>query len=264
MIRVCYADKGESRCMEEKTEESERNIMLIPEIIYEDNNLIVCYKQAGVATQTKRLGQQDMESILKNYVADELRKQNKNVTPYIGVVHRLDQPVEGVMVYAKNKRAAAILSKQVQERSIGKNYYALVQLPDGKTFAEATGLPEEGTREDYMIFDRRNNLSQIVPKGTKDAKKALLDYQVIAETEGRALLDITLHTGRHHQIRLQLAGMGTPIVGDRKYGKNEARQLGLCSYRIAFVSPTDGKACEYEITPKNAEIYALFEKKDKA
>ena len=93
MIRDCYADKGESRCMEEKTEESERNIMLIPEIIYEDNNLIVCYKQAGVATQTKRLGQQDMESILKNYVADELRKQNKNVPPYIGVVHRLDQPV---------------------------------------------------------------------------------------------------------------------------------------------------------------------------
>ena len=90
--------------------------MLIPEIIYEDNNLIVCYKQAGVATQTKRLGQQDMESILKNYVADELRKQNKNVPPYIGVVHRLDQPVEGVMVYAKNKRAAAVLSKQVQER----------------------------------------------------------------------------------------------------------------------------------------------------
>lgn len=233
--------------------------MYTPEILYEDNNLIVCYKPAGVATQTKRLGQQDMESLLKNHVAVELRKENKNVPPYIGVVHRLDQPVEGVMVYAKNPKAAAVLSKQVQERSIGKNYYALVQLPEGKTFEETTGLATDGTREDFMIFDRRTNVSRIVPKGTKDAKKAVLDYKVIAETEGRALLDITLHTGRHHQIRLQMAGMGTPIVGDRKYGESEAPQLGLCSYRIAFASPTDGKECEYRIMPKNAAISAFLQ-----
>lgn len=238
--------------------------MYTPEILYEDNNLIVCYKPAGVATQTKRLGQQDMESILKNYVAEELRKCNKNVPPYIGIVHRLDQPVEGVMVYAKNPKTAAALSKQVQERSIGKNYYALVQLPEGKTFAETTGLASEGTREDFMTFDRRMNVSRIVPKGTKDAKKAVLDYKLIAEKEGRALLDITLHTGRHHQIRLQMAGMGTPIIGDRKYGESEARQLGLCSYRIAFVSPTNGKDCEYKIRPENAEICALLKQKENA
>lgn len=232
--------------------------MHTPEILYEDNNLIVCYKPAGVATQTNRLGQQDMESLLKNYVAGELRKQNKNVSPYIGIVHRLDQPVEGVMVYAKNPKTAAALSKQVRERSIGKNYYALVQLPDGKTFAETTGLPKEGTREDYMVFDRRSNISKLVPKGIKEAKKAVLDYKVIAEEQGRALLDITLHTGRHHQIRLQLAGMGTPIVGDRKYGKSQAAELGLCSYWIAFVSPTDGKMQEYKIAPKNTEICALL------
>lgn len=234
--------------------------MHTPEILYEDNNLIVCYKPAGVATQTKRLGQQDMESLLKNHVAVELRKLNKNVPPYIGVVHRLDQPVEGVMVYAKNQKAAAALSKQVQERSIGKNYYALVQLPEGKTFAEATGLTPEGTKEDFMMFDRRTNVSRIVPKGTKDAKKAVLDYRVIAENEGRALLDITLHTGRHHQIRLQMAGMGTPIVGDAKYGSKEDGQLGLCSYRIAFVSPTDGQEKEYRIIPENTGILTLLNK----
>ena len=233
--------------------------MHTPEILYEDNNLIVCYKPAGVATQTKRLGQQDMESLLKNYVAGELRKENKNVPPYIGVVHRLDQPVEGVMVYAKNPKAAAALSKQVQERSIEKNYYALVKLPDGKTFAETTGLPKEGTKEDYMVFDRRTNISKIVPKGTKDAKQAVLDYKVIAEEQGRALLDITLHTGRHHQIRLQMAGMGIPIIGDKKYGKNEAAQLGLCSYRIAFVNPADRKENEYKIKPKNSVICELLE-----
>lgn len=234
--------------------------MHTPEILYEDNNLIVCYKPAGVATQTKRLGQQDMESLLKNHVAVELRKLNKNVPPYIGVVHRLDQPVEGVMVYAKNQKAAAALSKQVQERSIGKNYYALVQLPEGKAFAEATGLAPEGTKEDFMTFDRRTNVSRIVPKGTKDAKKAVLDYRVIAENEGRALLDITLHTGRHHQIRLQMAGMGTPIVGDAKYGSKEDGQLGLCSYRIAFVSPTDGQEKEYRIIPENTGILTLLNK----
>lgn len=232
-----------------------------PEILYEDDNLIVCYKPAGVATQTKRLGQQDMESILKNYVADKLRKQNKNAQPYIGVVHRLDQPVDGVMVYAKNPKAAAALSKQVQERSIGKNYYALVQLPENKTFVETTGLPQEGTKEDYMVFDRRTNISKLVPKGTKDAKKAVLDYKVIAEEQGRALLDITLHTGRHHQIRLQLAGMGTPITGDKKYGKSEAAQLGLCSYRIAFANPADGKENVYQIKPKNSVICELLEQK---
>lgn len=232
-----------------------------PEILYEDDNLIVCYKPAGVATQTKRLGQQDMESILKNYVADKLRKQNKNAQPYIGVVHRLDQPVEGVMVYAKNPKAAAALSKQVRERSIGKNYYALVQLPEDKTFVETTGLPQEGTKEDYMVFDRRTNISKLVPKGMKDAKKAVLDYKVIAEEQGRALLDITLHTGRHHQIRLQLAGMGTPITGDKKYGKSEAAQLGLCSYRIAFANPADGKENVYQIKPKNSVICELLEQK---
>ena len=233
--------------------------MYIPEILYEDSNLIVCYKPAGVATQTKRLGQQDMESLLKNYVADKTRKENKSQQPYIGVVHRLDQPVEGVMVYAKNQKAAAALSKQVQERSIGKNYYALVQLPEGKTFAGTTGLASEGSREDFMTFDRRTNVSRIVPKETKDAKKAELDYKVIAEQGDKALLDITLHTGRHHQIRLQMAAMGTPIVGDKKYGQSEAPQLGLCSYRIAFVNPTDGRESEYKIKPKNAAISALLE-----
>lgn len=236
--------------------------MQVPEILYEDDDCIVCYKPAGVATQTKRLGQKDMESLLKNYVADKLRKQNKNQTPYIGVVHRLDQPVEGVMVFAKTKAAAAALSKQVQDRSIGKKYYALVELPEGKTFEEATGLMEEGSREDFMTFDRKTNLSRIVPEGTKDAKRAILDYKVIAQREGRALLDITLHTGRHHQIRLQMAGMGTPITGDRKYGNSEAAGLGLCSYEIAFVYPAGSGKKEYKIIPQNNEIREFLQEKE--
>lgn len=233
--------------------------MQTPKILFEDDNLIVCYKPAGVATQTKRLGQQDMESILKNYVAARLRAEGKSERPYIGIVHRLDQPVEGVMVYAKNSKAAASLSKQVQTRSIAKNYYALVQLAEGKSFEEITGLEVEGTREDFMAFDRKTNLSCVVPKGTKDAKRAVLDYRLIVQQEGMALLDISLHTGRHHQIRLQMSAMGTPIIGDTKYGGCEDAQLGLCSYRIAFTHPVNDKACEYGIKPQNPRILKLLE-----
>jgi 23S rRNA pseudouridine1911/1915/1917 synthase len=185
--------------------------MTDPVIIYEDDSLIVCHKPAGIATQTRRLGQADMESILKNHVAVK--------TPYIGVVHRLDQPVEGVMVFAKTKQAAAKLTEQVKSRSFGKKYYALVCLPDGaKNFSEVTGLPEEGRLKDELLFLKRENISRIVPEGTAGAKKAVLDYRVIAGGEGCALLDIDLHTGRHHQIRAQLAGLGTPICGDTKNG----------------------------------------------
>ena len=113
-----------------------REDMTQPEIIYEDEAILVCHKPAGVATQTKRLGQKDMESILKNYIAANNRKAGRTQPPYIGIVHRLDQPVEGVMVYAKTPQAAAKLSAQVKKRFMGKHYYALVQLPEGKQTME--------------------------------------------------------------------------------------------------------------------------------
>jgi 23S rRNA pseudouridine1911/1915/1917 synthase len=236
-----------------------------PEIIYEDEEVIVCCKPAGTATQTKRLGQPDMESILKNHVASAWRQQGKGGIPYIGVVHRLDQPVEGVMVFAKTPQAAAKLSAQVQKRSFGKKYYALVELPCGcDTFAAATGLPEQGTLSNAILFSPRENVSTIVPEGTKGAKKAKLDYRVLTQREGSALLAITLHTGRHHQIRAQLAHLHTPICGDVKYGGSSKRsgtqpgQLCLCSYSIQFTHPKDGQSMTYTITPHNPKIRDLL------
>ena len=120
--------------MRSNKENIREKIMTQPEILYEDAQLIVCYKPAGIATQTKKLGQKDMVSILLNHVAQEGTGQ-----PFIGVVHRLDQPVEGVMVFAKTKQAAAKLSAQVKDHSFGKKYYAKVRLPEGKTFEQATG-----------------------------------------------------------------------------------------------------------------------------
>lgn len=249
--------------------------MTQPEIIYEDTQLIVCYKPAGIATQTKKLGQKDMVSILSNHVAQEENKQ-----PFIGVVHRLDQPVEGVMVFAKTKQAAAKLSAQVKGHSFGKKYYAKVRLPEGKTFEEATGRETAGTLRDWMQFNPKENKSCVVeqpqsknireeirhPEDLQQAKlqkpwhpsdpqnkiqEAVLDYRVIRQEEGTALLDITLHTGRHHQIRVQLAHLGTPICGDHKYGNAESGTPALCSYHIDFVHPVSGKEMTYEISPKN-------------
>lgn len=208
------------------------------QVIYEDDSILVVYKPAGIATQTGRVGQKDMESILRSYLA------SKGENPYIGIVHRLDQPVEGVMVFAKTKEAAASLSAQVQSRAIGKNYYAVTeQIPEST----------EGTLTDYLLFQRKNNMSVVTGAEKKDAKKAELSYAMLAQTSSHALLDISLKTGRHHQIRVQMAHMGCPLIGDGKYGHaagGRTVNLALCSYRIAFEHPVSGRREQFTIIPK--------------
>ena len=140
--------------------------MTQPEILYEDAQLIVCYKPAGIATQTKKLGQKDMVSILLNHVAQEGTGQ-----PFIGVVHRLDQPVEGVMVFAKTKQAAAKLSAQVKAHSFGKKYYAKVRLPEGKTFEQATGHEKTGTLQDWIQFEPKENKSCVIEQKQRENER---------------------------------------------------------------------------------------------
>lgn len=178
-----------------------------------------------------------MESMLKNY------RVAKGEPPYIGIVHRLDQPVKGVMVFAKTKEAAADLSRQVSAKVADKFYYAMVD-----------GVPEKkkGILEDYLLRDGKTNTSKVVTKGSADAKRAELSYEVL-ETDGKcSVLKIKLETGRHHQIRVQLSNAGWPIVGDRKYNFKEAmtpsgRELALCSYKIGFVHPKTRRKLEFEI-----------------
>ena len=178
-------------------------------ILYEDEEVIVCEKPAGVAAQTKRLGQADMESLLKNYRA------GKGEQPYIGVVHRMAD----------------------------KFYYAVTD-----------GVPEQkkGTLEDYLLRDGKTNTSKVVSKSTEGAKSARLDYEVTAQNKTNAILRIRLDTGRHHQIRVQLANAGIPIVGDTKYNFKETMTrsgngLLLCSYKIGFKHPKTHKKMEFEI-----------------
>jgi 23S rRNA pseudouridine1911/1915/1917 synthase len=218
-------------------------------IVFEDDDILVCHKPAGIATQTKRFGQQDMESLLKNYRAQ------KGEPPYIGVVHRLDQPVEGVMVFAKTKQAAASLSRQVRERELGKHYLAVAPAPQ----------KSDGVLTDYLLADRKTNLTRVVEKNTTQAQLAKLEYRVIARQKSEngpdelALYDILLHTGRHHQIRVQFSHMGCPLVGDTKYGKrSEQRGLALCAYRVEFTHPLTGKSMDFSVKPEN-EIFGKFE-----
>lgn len=212
--------------------------MKIAELIqYEDKDILICKKQAGVAVQTKSYTQPDMISLLMNY-----RKEKKEDT-YIGLIHRLDQPVEGIMVFAKNQISAADLSKQVAQRSADKYYYAVL---DGKlehTYGELC---------DYLLKDAKTNLSKVVTKEVKGAKKAELSYEVLAVKKDKTLVKIQLKTGRHHQIRVQFSNMGHPLYGDAKY--NPKRQIkympiGLCSYEIGFVHPTTKEKMQFQIKP---------------
>lgn len=215
-------------------------------IIYEDSDILVCHKPAGVATQTKRLGQQDMESLLKNYRA------KKGESPDIWVIHRLDQPVEGVMVFAKTQKAAAVLSKQVQQHVIGKYYYAV---------SLSTPPEKKGVLEDYLLTDKKRNVTEIVAAEKKDAKLAKLEYEVADSKEENVLFRIKLHTGRQHQIRVQMANLGCALLGDNKYGgKQSPHGLALCSYRLEFGHPISNKRMEFEIIPEGRAFQCFFDK----
>lgn len=209
------------------------------EIIFEDEFIIVCKKPPGIPTQTPKSGVIDMVSLLKNY------RVSKGEPPYVGLVHRLDQPVEGVIVFAKDKKSAAALSAQMQAHTFEKYYYAMV---------EGTFSPACGTLENYLLRDGKSNVSSVVPKDTTGAKRAELSYETVKTMEDRSLVRIQLKTGRHHQIRVQLAHAGHPIIGDKKYGRNTPGYLplGLCSYHIGFIHPVTKKKVVYEITPSGA------------
>jgi 23S rRNA pseudouridine1911/1915/1917 synthase len=210
------------------------------DVIFEDDSILVCHKPAGLATQTKNIGEKDMESEALKYLKEKGKK------PEIHIVHRLDQPVEGVMVLAKTKEAAAKLTKQLADHNFKKRYYAIIT---------RESFPEEGHLIDYIVKDNRTNLSKVVGQNDPRAKKAELEYHTIDQWDDRKLLDIELFTGRHHQIRLQLASRTAPILGDVKYGGvKTGHNLALCSWFISFTHPTTGEAMIFTVKPKGVDF----------
>jgi 23S rRNA pseudouridine1911/1915/1917 synthase len=217
-------------------------LMIENKIIYEDNDIIIARKPSGLATETSRIGQQDLVSELRNY-----RKQ-KGEDTYIGVIHRLDQPVEGLLVFAKNKSSAANLTKQLDNGTLRKSYTALVDgvIPIGETVELV----------DYLLKDLRTNTSKVVSQGTKDAKKARLIYKCIDNNtdEGYSRLEVEIFTGRHHQIRVQMSNAGHPLLGDVKYGNQHSNELSrrlnikntaLYADKISLIHPVSGKKLDF-------------------
>lgn len=220
-------------------------------IIFEDRELLVCHKPAGLAVQNARIGTMDMESMVKNYLASNQPEK----IPYVAVVHRLDQPVEGILVFAKTPKAAKELSAQISSGKMKKEYLAVTYKKVEHT---------EGILEDYLKKDGRSNASSVVKNGTPGGKKARLQYRLVdkcSDENGKEkfLVRILLDTGRHHQIRVQMAHAGMPLAGDRKYGdgENGGRFPGLCSAALTFTAPSSKKAMHFQVKPEG-EVFRGF------
>lgn len=225
------------------------------EILYEDQDIIVCIKPYGMPVQSDRSRDMDLLSYLRNRI---LEQEDREEEPYLAMVHRLDRPVGGIMVFAKNQKAAANLSDQVQDGSMVKFYQAVI-----------TGeFPEEwGLLEDYLLKDGKTNTSRVVKKGTKGAKKAQLQYEVldVMETDEGILsyILIELITGRHHQIRVQLASRGVGIYGDTKYNprfaktKKTYQQIALYATRLEFTHPGNGEHMVFQTEPEGSAFEVI-------
>ncbi|WP_164670755.1 RluA family pseudouridine synthase [Virgibacillus doumboii] len=223
--------------------------MNIP-ILFEDNHLLVVEKPVNIPVQGDRTGDNDLLSILKQDIKIRYQKPG-NV--FLALVHRLDRPVGGVMVFAKTSKAASRLSDSIRRGAFDKKYLAAVR---GKPFRD------RATLEDYLIKDTRENKVYTVSSDHKKAKKAVLDYEVLGEKEGLTLLSINLHTGRPHQIRVQLSAMGNPIYGDQKYGQKvnkPGQQIALWAYTLAFEHPTKKDMTEATSLPPKEYPWNLWQ-----
>lgn len=219
-------------------------------ILYEDNHIIVVVKKPGIPTQEDKTGDKDMLTIVKEYIKV---KYNKPGNVYLGLVHRLDRMVGGVMVFAKTSKAASRISEYIRQKNVKKRYLAVVNgtLPVSDQKVEL---------RNYLVKNERLNMSRVVDSTTKGSKEAILEYKVLKNFtyngKDYSLVDIDLHTGRHHQIRLQFANIGHPLYGDIKYGQkvNKVGQnLALFSYYLSFFHPTKDEYLEFEFKPNELE-----------
>lgn len=216
-----------------------QDLIMKPDIIYEDDGMIICRKPAGVLAQGSRSFDADMVSMLMTY------RRKKGEDTYIGVINRLDRPVEGLMVFAKSSRDAARLNRLMQQDTFNKTYIAVVW-----GCIDAV----EGTLTDYLVKNAGSNTSHVASEGEPGAKRAELNYRVIGGLDGMSVVRIQLVTGRHHQIRVQFASRGHALVGDAKYGSNSniAGRLVLANGQIALC------ACAVDVAGRHYETEPSF------
>ena len=210
-------------------------------VVYEDNHIIVVEKPVNIPSQGDKTGDTDMLTLVKAYIK---KKYNKPGEVYLGLVHRLDRPVGGVMVFARTSKAAARLSEQVRNKDFKKKYLVIA---DGK-FEK-----NKGTLEDYLLKNEKTNTSKVVKEGTKNAKLAILDYEVLKYNEeiNLSVVKVNLHTGRHHQIRVQMANAGHSICGDQKYGtRGRGKQICLWAYELTILHPITKEEMTFKVLPE--------------
>ncbi|MBO7425941.1 MAG: RluA family pseudouridine synthase [Clostridiales bacterium] len=222
-------------------------------IVFEDNHLIVAVKPAGVLSQADGSDAPDMLTLLKEYIKE---KYNKPGAVFLGLLHRLDRPVSGLMVFAKTSKCASRISEQIRERKVTKRYRAVVE----GTFKETSG-----TLSHYALKDPKTNNTRIFDEGKapKDAKPVKLSYEVVAigEYKGKAvsLVEIDLHTGRSHQIRTQLQYTGHPLLGDARYGSGLYNgDIALESFVLGFDHPTSHEHMEFKLPVRDEIPWNLF------
>ena len=212
-------------------------------VLYEDNHILVVLKPINIPVQEDSSKDKDLLTILKEYLKN---KYNKPGNVYLGLVHRLDRPVGGIMVFAKTSKAASRLSQQIRNNQIEKKYYAIV-----------TGKPKEKeVLVDKLLKDKKNN----VVKVDKEGKEAILEYQLVKNIDNLSLVNINLKTGRSHQIRVQFSSRNFPLYGDQKYNKNSkvGQQIALFSYSLAFMHPTTKEKIKFEVGLPNGYPWNIF------
>ena len=220
-------------------------------VIYEDNHIIVVEKPVNIPSQGDKTGDIDLLTMVKEYLKEKYQKPG-NV--YVGLIHRLDRPVGGVIVFAKTSKAASRLSEQVREKQFQKTYLVIC---NGKMEAD------KGELQDYLWKNEQKNTSKVVKKETKNSKLAILEYEVLKyEPEiNLSVLKILLHTGRHHQIRVQLSSRNHSIYGDQRYGgRGHGKQIALWAYQLVLQHPITKEWMTFSSIPEKIGSWKILEK----
>ena len=216
-------------------------------VLYEDNHIIVAIKPAGVLSQSDGSSVPDMLTILKAYIKEEYSKPGE---VYLGLVHRLDRPVSGVMVFARTSKAASRLSEQIRMRKVEKIYRCVVK-----------GILEgEGRLENFISKDEDKNIVTVIDKEKPGYKASYLDYRAMASKDGLTMVEVKLGTGRSHQIRAQMAHTGYPLIGDQKYGDKDKRckDIALEAYKLSFEHPVKREFITFEAPIPSGYPWSLF------
>ena len=221
------------------------------EVVYEDNHIIIVNKQSGEIVQGDKTGDRPLSDIVKDYIKEKYAKPG---AVFLGVVHRLDRPVSGLVVFARTSKALTRLNDMFRNGEVHKTYWAIVQNPPQQP---------EGLLQHWLVRNEKQNKSYAYDREKPQAKKAMLKYEVIGHSERYWLLEVNLLTGRHHQIRCQLAAMGCPIKGDLKYGSKRSNpdgSISLMARRVEFVHPVSKQDIVVEVPLPHDTLWQSFSK----